>query len=355
MPPINTDPAILTEQFKQAQEASVIEVADQGLATLADMVSSGAIDVAPKFQRRDRWDAARQSKLIESFLINVPVPPVYLAEDAASIGSYAVIDGKQRLTAVAAFFANNLMLRNMDNLPDMNGMRFGDLPGGIRAALGMKSLRVTTLLRQSSEDRKHEVFLRLNTGGEILNAQEIRNVAFRGRLNDAIYKLAENEFLRTQFKVHAPSSPAYKNMTDAEYVLRFLALEEHWKTFSGGLRQALDAYMSENRFMGVEEVEKKNNLFKSCIESAEAIWGSDAFKRPGRDQALAGMYDAQMLALSALSNAERQEAVRKGAQIRQETTKLFDVDAFEESVRRATNTPERLRFRVNAVHNILRD
>ena len=83
----------------------------------------------------------------------------------------------------------------------LNGLKYSDLPDGVRVPLGMKSLRVTTLLRQSEEDLKHEVFLRLNTGGEILNAQEIRNVAYRGPLNDLIYGLAENTFLRQQFKV----------------------------------------------------------------------------------------------------------------------------------------------------------
>lgn len=200
----------LIAQFKLAQEAAVLEIADQGLFTLANLVESGAIDVAPQFQRRDRWDAERQSLLIESFLTNIPVPPVYLAEDSASIGSYAVIDGKQRLTAIASFFEDRLMLRGLTRLTDLNGRRFATLPEPIRVSLGMKNLRITTLLRQSSEDLKHEVFLRLNTGGEVLNAQEIRNVAYRGPLNNLVYELAENDFLRTQFKVTPPQSPAYR-------------------------------------------------------------------------------------------------------------------------------------------------
>jgi hypothetical protein len=195
----------LVDAFVEAQKAAVLEIADQGLVSLAQLVESGAIDVAPRFQRRDRWDPAKQSLLIESFLTNIPVPPVYLAEDIANLGSYAVIDGKQRLTAIATFFADRLVLRGLTRLDGLNGLKYSQMPQPIRTALGMKNLRITTLLRQSSEDLKHEVFLRLNTGGEILNAQEIRNVAYRGPLNDLVYALAENEFLRAQFKVIPPS------------------------------------------------------------------------------------------------------------------------------------------------------
>src|SRR5690606_24404240 len=106
-------------------------------------------------------------------------------------------------------------LRGLTRLTGLNGRRYSQLPEPIKNALGMKNLRITTLLRQSKEDLKHEVFIRLNTGGEVLNAQEIRNVAYRGPLNDLIYSLAENEFLRRQFKV-LPGSPSYRQMTDAE-------------------------------------------------------------------------------------------------------------------------------------------
>jgi hypothetical protein len=100
--------------------------------------------VSPTFQRRDRWGAEKQSLLIESFLVNIPVPPVYLAEDVARLGSYAVIDGKQRLTSIANFFADELALRGLKRLGGLNGLRYSQLPEGIRNPLGMKSVRRAT-------------------------------------------------------------------------------------------------------------------------------------------------------------------------------------------------------------------
>jgi hypothetical protein len=339
----------LLSDFLDAQQAAVLEIADQGLISLARLVETGAIDVAPKFQRRDRWDSEKQSLLIESFLTNIPVPPVYLAEDVARLGSYAVIDGKQRLTAISAFFADKLVLRGLVRLPLLNGLRYSELPMGIRNPLGMKNLRITTLLRQSSEELKHEVFLRLNTGGEILNAQEIRNVAYRGPLNDLVYDRAENAFLRKQFKVIPPSSPAYKLMTDAEYVLRFFALSENWRTFKGDLRDELDRFMLVRRFADDVELARLARSFDMCVESAEAIWADDAFKRPGRNQAIAGMFDAQMVALSQLSESERSAAIRSAGEVRRSVDRLFDDLQFEEAVRIGTNTPTRLRYRTQKI------
>jgi hypothetical protein len=339
----------LITEFREAQEAAVVEIADQGLLSLAQLVETSAIDVAPKFQRRDRWDRDKQSRLIESFLTNIPVPPVYLAEDTARLGSYAVIDGKQRLTAISTFFADRLQLRGLTRLTSLNGYKYSTLPTALQTSLGMKNLRITTLLRQSSEDLKHEVFLRLNTGGKILNAQEIRNVAYHGPLNDLIYRLAENSFLRQQFKVIPPSSPAYRQMTDAEYVLRFLALSSNWKKFKGGLREELDRYMWTNRFMDAGALARLTRSFETSIRTAESVWGSAAFKRPGRDQALAGLYDAEMIALSELTESEQRKLIGRRSTARRLVSSLFDDLDFDEAVRLGTNTPSRLRYRTQEV------
>lgn len=339
----------MIDAFRRAQEAAVLEIADQGLLSLSQLVQSGAIDVSPQFQRRDRWDHDKQSLLIESFLTNIPVPPVYLAEDSARLGSYAVIDGKQRLTAISTFFAGELVLRGLNRLPDLNGLRYAELPDGIRNPLGMKNLRVTTLLRQSDEDLKHEVFLRLNTGGEILNAQEIRNVAYRGPLNDLIYALAEDQFLRQQFKVVPQKSPAYKQMTDAEFVLRFFTLMGNWESFHGDLRTEMDRFMVSNRFADQLQIDRYAELFRDCIETAEAVWGRNAFKRPGRNQALAGLFDAEMIALKELNDMQRSVLIGKRDQVAASVDRLFDEPDFDEAVRRGTNTPSRLKYRTQAM------
>ena len=151
----------------------------------------------------------QQSALIESFILNIPVPPVYIAED--DFGRYSVIDGKQQISAITAFLGGELRLGSLESFPELNGLQFADLPEEIRNALSVRPyVRVVTLLKQSDPELKYEVFTRLNKGGESLNAQEIRNVAFRGPLNDMIYKLAEQAFLKRQLKIANEKSPAYR-------------------------------------------------------------------------------------------------------------------------------------------------
>src|SRR3982074_954187 len=123
----------IVARFKKAQDALVVQASDLSLASISTMVQSGAIDVQPVFQRRERWDVRKQSALIESFLLNVPVPPVYLAEE--EIGTYTAIDGKQRLRAIADFIGNRLSLRHLDRLADVDGLHFRDLPQEITNAL----------------------------------------------------------------------------------------------------------------------------------------------------------------------------------------------------------------------------
>jgi uncharacterized protein with ParB-like and HNH nuclease domain len=215
----------IIERFNSAQNRLVLQSSDLSLDAIARMVETGAIDVSPLYQRRDRWSVEKQSALIESFLLNIPVPPIYLAED--EYGKYSAIDGKQRVTAINRFILHKMKLQNLEYFHEVEGLTFNELPNDLKNALTIRPyLRVVTLLKQSDPNLKYEVFTRLNTGGDPLLAQEIRNVIFRGSLNNLIYELAENKFLKQQLKISSNASKAYKEMLDAEYVLRFFTLRD---------------------------------------------------------------------------------------------------------------------------------
>lgn len=217
----------VVDRFEQAQNRLVLQASDLSLRTIADMVKSEAIDVAPEFQRRERWGPEKRSALIESFLLNIPVPPIYLAED--EFGSYSVIDGKQRITAIADFMNGEVPLTRLERFSEIEGKSFSDLPLPLQNFLTVRpAIRAVSLLRQSDPNLKYEVFHRLNSGGEPLNAQEIRNVLYRGSLNELVVKLGDDKFLRGQLKIRNSKSPNYRKMLDAEWVLRFLTLNESW-------------------------------------------------------------------------------------------------------------------------------
>lgn len=346
----------LVSSFRDAQSKLVVQTADLPLATLAQMVEDNAIDLQPGFQRRERWSPDKQSALIESFLLNVPVPPVYLAEELT--GTYTAIDGKQRLRAISDFIFGRLNLRNLDRLAEAEGMRFEALPSEIINSFKLRPyLRVVTLLKQTDPMLKYEVFLRLNRGGEALNAQEIRNVAFRGVLNDQIYTLSENVFLRKQLKIDGLKSAAYREMADAEYVLRFLALSERLNTFSGSLVREMDEFMRRHQLDNGQAVENYAKMFNLALARCQSIWGDFAFRRPEgqgwRDQTLAGMYDAQMISASQVTAEVAAKAASGQAEVLEKTRALFEDPDFDKAVRTGTNTPQRIRYRVKRMKELL--
>lgn len=334
----------------------VVQSSDMALMNIASLANSGSLDLSPRFQRRNRWRRSQQSQLIESFLINVPVPPVYLAEEAR--GVFAVIDGKQRLTAIREFLNDDFKLEGMSFRPELEGLRFSDLPPEVTSLLSMRPLRAVMVMRQTADWVKHEVFLRLNTGGQPLNAQEIRNVAFAGPLNDRIIKLASAPFLLRQLKIVDHNSAAYADMTDVELVVRFFALAEYWRDFGGSLRKALDMFMLEHLHDGPSAIDALSKRFTRALKWCEELWGDVAFRRfdgtQWRFQMIGGVYDAQMVAVDLVDDAELDRAAAAGF-ARDNMAALFGDPEFDAAVRLGTNTSTRVRFRIERVQELLSD
>ncbi|WP_212509539.1 DUF262 domain-containing protein [Agrobacterium tumefaciens] len=351
-----TQEEFIGKRFESAQSQLVIQSSDLPLATLAGMVEAKAIDLEPTFQRRERWTKKDQSALIESFLLNVPVPPIYLAEERN--GTYTAIDGKQRLNAIANFIYGRLKLTELDNFSEATGISFDELPEEIQNSFKLRPfVRVITLLRQTDPQLKYEVFLRLNRGGEKLLNQEIRNVAFRGPLNDLMFKLSGNAFLRQQLKIKDETSQNWRKMVDVEYVLRFFTLANDFEKFSGDLSVELDNFMKENQHRQGIWLTNLEDAFDRAIGYCEAFWGVNAFHRAEnagwRDQSLASIFDAQMVALSILPDNVLSRVFNRSDDVMTEMHDLFSDPQFLEATRTSTNTPSRVKYRIEMVRAML--
>ena len=336
----------IVERFSNSQNALVLQQSDLSLQSLSDMVTSGAIDISPKYQRRERWDNVKESELIESFLLNIPVPPIYLAED--EYGTYSVIDGKQRVTAINRFLRNELKLGKLKKFTDLEGLTFESLPSALANALKIRPyLRVVTLLRQSDSDLKYEVFLRLNKAGVALNSQEIRNVAFRGRLNDLLIALSSETYFSAQLKA-AKSSKIYREMIDVQYVLRFLTVREYWKEFPGNMDKAMDAYMLVHYRDSAAQVKTAKELFVESLNFCESVWGDRGFTNPkSNNRVLQGFYDVQMVCFSLLSAPEKSRALKKPIAIRKALIDLLKSDdVFAQSITQFTSNPRNVSYRI---------
>lgn len=346
------------KRFIDAQNNLVVQHSDFSLRAIQDMAVSGSIDLDPHYQRRDRWKADRQSALIESFILNVPVPPVYLSED--DFGKYSVIDGKQRITAIRDFLVGRLKLVALKRFKELEGCVFSDLPSQIQNALSVRPyIRVITLLKQTDPQLKYEVFLRLNTGGEKLLAQEIRNVAFSGPLNDLLFELSSTAFLWDRLKIKGETSTAYRNMDDVELVLRFFTLSERWSKIGQLPSEEMDAFMRDNRVATPARLKELKARFEVCLAACKSIWGSKAFYKPQghgwRSQFISPLFDAEMVATSLFSPTQVKRIIENRENVVRTFVKTFNSDAaFAKAVSQSTNNPASVKKRIQTVADILK-
>ncbi|MFB6855874.1 DUF262 domain-containing protein [Streptomyces sp. NPDC056341] len=344
-------------RWEQGQRDLVTQVIDYTLGTLSDLVKEAFIDLEPEYQRRDRWDLIRKSRLIESFLLNIPIPPIFLNED--EYGQYSIIDGKQRVGAVIEFLDDRYALKGLDVFYEANGKRFSELDITLQRVLRTRaSLRATILLHVSDPTLKYDVFDRLNTGGVALNAQEVRNNAFRGPYNALIMEISETPELHEALQIETKENSAiWREMRDAELVLRYFTFRDSWESYSGSVAVALNENMRQNVSLAQGELDALRVEFFETLEKAKAAFGEVLFRRwqpqkgAARKQLLVAIYDAQMLAVKDVPLSAIRE---NSAEIEAGMKLLFSDPHFASTVDAATNTTASFRIRVEMVRDLVR-
>ena len=267
-------------EFEEALEGEVVSLDknDRSLSEFYRWYERGRLILDPEWQREFVWDKKRSSRLIESFLIDLPIPVIYLAVNDE--GKYEVIDGLQRLASVFRFFRNDYELRGLEIKQELNGCKFEALPENLQAKLEDSTLRTFELSPNTPKDLMFVIFERLNTGGITLNDMEIRNCLYRGKLNDLIRDLAKFD----EFKQCINQKNIHRRMKDRILVLRFLAFYEMKFTKA---RRGLKAFFNEFCETHKNPPEKKlrefRNEFKKAIKATYSIFGTNGFRlNPGR-------------------------------------------------------------------------
>ncbi|HUO44134.1 MAG TPA: DUF262 domain-containing protein [Burkholderiales bacterium] len=285
----------INEKYNSKAERIVTEMNREKLQNFYDALKRpGYMDTRPFYQRRQRWDASRQSKLIESLLINIPIPPLFVYEVKPNV--YEVMDGQQRISAIRAFYSNELKLEGLERWPELNGKIYSKLPERIRAGIDRRSISWITLLNESAEtdeeamELKQLTFERLNTGGVELSAQEVRNSLYHGPFNDLLHKLTRMPQFRSAWglplfdEIELKTTPVelldhsfYKKMDDIELVLRFFALR-HADHYQKGMKGFLDLYMLRARAFTAEDLQILEQLFSRTLNMAAQVYGDKLFK-----------------------------------------------------------------------------
>ena len=267
----------INEKYVKGEVRIVTEQARYPLNTIPGMVESDDYNLNPEFQRRHRWAHDKQSRLIESLIMNVPIPPIFLYE--VEYSTYEVMDGLQRLTAIADFYRDRFALEGLDEWSELNGRFYSDLPEQVRRGVDRRYLSSIILLHETARDEveaqrlKQLVFERINSGGVQLEPQESRNALYDGPLNQLCIRLARNTDLCQLWDIPDGSRPEvdllenerYRKMEDVELVLRFFAHRQRSKRQRGALKVYLDDYLKQGNLFPSDTLQSLGTLFEGIF------------------------------------------------------------------------------------------
>jgi hypothetical protein len=241
--------------------------------------SRGQLVLAPDFQRKDVWDRKRQSELIESILMGIPIPLIYLFEDEN--GTRQIIDGKQRISALKRYINNEFALTELSMLPKLRGKYFSSIPPLLQAKLEDCQLHSYVIQPPTPEYVKFNIFERVNRSGMNLNKQEMRHALYQGQATRLIERLAES----TAFKLSTGDGVKDDRMRDRYLVLRFVA----FYLMIGGMlpeiefRSDIDAFLaSVMKFVNTKADDQLiDKAEKACLRGMMNVFhsvGTEAFR-----------------------------------------------------------------------------
>lgn len=309
------------EPYAPVTERKVlIQQYDYAVRTLLDMVLEEDLLLNPEYQRQYRWDDLKASRFVESILLNIPVPVIYMAEELD--GTFSVIDGQQRLTSLLRYIkpeaGKEFRISGLKVRSDINDRTFDELSRIDKSAITKRPIRCIVVLNESDQALKFEVFERLNTGSSKLTEQEVRNCIYHGNFNDMIKTLAKyTPFLEM---ISLPEKNK-NNMKAEELVLRFFAYRNMTEDteYPGGYTEYLNTFMEENRSQPASKIDLLTALFTDTVDTIYRTLGPGvAYRRPiDKDDPIrfahtlinGAIYESQMVGFSKLvENGRHMEA-----------------------------------------------
>lgn len=290
----NTVPTLINEIDENLKNVHTQSL-DISFNELLDMVVSGELDISPDYQRVFRWSSGAQSRFIESLLLEMPVPPIYVVE--IEDNKKLLIDGLQRLSSYLHFRGElhapeepicisrgeKLELTDCDIVETLNGKTYDDLGTALQIKLKRSFVRVEVVRKSSNQKFKYHMFKRLNTGGTLLTDQQMRNCTIRlldNKFNDFIIELSKSENYRKT--VENLSEEQFLGAYEQELVLRFFTFKNNIDSFKHDIRDFMTEYMeqiSDPDHSRVFDYDNQRNDFEKTFEILAKTLGEQSFSR----------------------------------------------------------------------------
>lgn len=349
---INPDDKLVIEVPKEKRYLNTSSY-DFSIHSLVEFMSQKPpkIILEVPFQRNYIWKEDRASQLIESVVMNVPIPPLYFAEEDS--GRWLVIDGLQRLNSLLTFFQNEFPLQNLEIIKDLEGLKYKDLPPKAKSLLEDGLMRVNVIKKDSHADIKYDIFMRLNKGSVSLNYQELRNCLYRGNLNDTAREFTINN---KNFQKLLNLKKPHQRFLDVELMMRVFALEEKLtineegdyiiEGYNGRMVNFINDYMESTKSLSKDSSKQKIDAFARTVNKVVEIFGTN---NPLRDTtAKIQRFNTSIAELIFISfgrfEIEKLREINVPDLLHQEFTKN---EEFKRSTSQNTSNKEVVNYRIN--------
>ncbi|MCX5825337.1 MAG: DUF262 domain-containing protein [Deltaproteobacteria bacterium] len=295
----------------------------------------------PKFQRSYVWSLSQASRLIESLVIQCPIPVIYLNQEKDE--KLSVIDGNQRLRSIQYYLENKFSLRGLTTYPELEGFFFNGLDPRIQRHILNRTLRCIAILKDTHPQIKFDVFERLNTGAVLLTPQELRHGIYHGPLIEMVDKLTDEPVWHRLYGIMTD-----RRMKGAELILRFLALRNNYENYQKPLSSFINSFCDRYKNADNNALLNWKTQFLTCIAQVQDTLGDLAFRTLDEAGHInknfnAALYDAQMVGISLFKGKIRKI---KKTELMTKLTKLCNEQEFKEAITAGTSATNLMKYRI---------
>lgn len=289
----------IEDAAEKENESIYFSVASYGADYSVDVIISRLKKqqiIVPDFQRKYVWDIKKASRFIESLIIGLPVPGIFLSRDINNQNKMLIVDGQQRLLSLQYFYSGRFkdkVFKLSSVCPELEGLTYDDLSPDDQGRLDDAIIHATIIKQETpanDDSSIYMVFERLNTGGVTLQPQEIRACIYYGEFNNLLSELVKTPSWRSLF------SKESARMKEQELLLRFFALYYSYENYKKGLKKFLNSFMSANRNLVIHDKDELKNLFVSSINLLVEAKGKDLFRK-GKS-VNAALFDSVMIGVA---------------------------------------------------------
>ena len=335
-------------------DPSKIDIESKALTidSILKKIKYDELELDSSFQRKaGLWTVKQKSQLIESLLLKIPLPTFYF--DASNDEKWQIIDGLQRISTLKEFAVDQtLTLTGMEFLKDLNGSKYDKLPRSLQRRLEETNVNTYIVKPTTPKNVKFNIFKRINTGGLVLEPQEIRNALYQGQASEFLLRLSKNEnFLKATGNSIKPT-----RMLDREFCLRYVAFTElSLDSYTGNLDDFLNSGMD---YLGKVDEDKLNVIetsFSRNMNSAYELFGQYAFRKVingRRGPVNKSFFEMWSYTLNNLSDTEIDCLLSKKSLVQDSFFNLFDDYRFMNNIKAADKTS--VNNRINSIVELVK-